>query len=118
MKFQLISLFFILTANLNIYDTKPTGSSTQCENSKNEALADLHKGKIEFLLQGGIAPVHVEGQEKFEIAYKLRYHNLGCTIPKGLCIDVYNREVAHFLDEKHGKNWRKEVRKDVTGLQP
>ena len=92
--------------------------SATCVNSKTEAQLDLDRGKVQLMLQGGFAPVHIAGQELFERKYKLSYFDLGCVVPSNLCIAHYNAEVAKFLDKKYGKTWRKEVRKDVTGLQP
>jgi hypothetical protein len=87
-----------------------------CAQTKQKALGDLKKGKVEFLLQGGFAPVHIKGQEVFEEKYGLHYRDFGCMVPKEICLDAYNREVGQYLDKKHGKAWRKEVRKDVQGL--
>jgi hypothetical protein len=117
MVFQFITLLFLFSVPLSCNTVAQTAKiAGKCEVSKEKAADDLQKGKVEFLLQGGIAPVHVEGQESFERAYSVHYHDLGCMIPKGLCIDVYNQQVATYLDKKHGKGWRKQVRKDVTGV--
>jgi hypothetical protein len=102
-----------------------TGSTTfalaadtaTCVNSKAEAQRDLKQGKAQLMLQGGFAPVHIAGQELFERKYHLSYFDLGCVVSSNLCIAHYNAEVAKFLDKKYGKAWRKEVRKDVTGLR-
>ncbi len=86
----------------------------KCEESKTQAKTDLKNGKISFMLQGGIAPIYVKGQEVFEKKYKLSYLDLGCMVPANLCLEHYNAEVAKYLDQKYGKVWRKEVRKDVA----
>jgi hypothetical protein len=116
MMFQVITFLFLFSVPLRYHFSAGTAIRGTCDQSKQQAVSDLQKGKVEFLLQGGIAPVHVNGQESFERTYAIHYHDLGCMVPKGLCIDVYNQEVARYLDKKHGKGWRKQVRKDVTGV--
>jgi hypothetical protein len=114
-KIKLLLLCLILFAGMTTFALGP--ESGTCVASKAEAQADLKKGKAQLMLQGGFAPVHIAGQELFERKYNLSYFDLGCVVPSSLCIAHYNAEVAKFLDKKYGKAWRKEVRKDVTGLQ-
>lgn len=83
---------------------------TKCEESKVKALIDLKKEKIMLLFQGGIVPLQFEGQDLIEQKYKLKLVDLGCVVPKDICIAHYNAEVAKYLDRKFGKAWRKEVR--------
>ena len=116
MRIFLMALFFLMPILKRDGYTSLRVSKDDCAQSKEMALADLKKGQVKFLLQGGIAPVHVKGQEIFEKKYGLHFRDFGCVIPKGLCLDIYNREVGQYLDKKHGKAWRKEVRKDVQGL--
>lgn len=89
---------------------------TKCNGSKEKAVLDIRKGKINFLVQGGIVSRYVKGQELFERKYQLKYLDFGCVIPKDLCLDVYNAEIAKYLDKKYGSSWRKEVRKDIMGI--
>ena len=116
MKLQLIACLFFLSANLSSASTAPNPLSNKCAGSKAKAYADLKKGKVEFLIQGGIVARHYEGDKAFEQTYKIHYQDLGCVMPTDLCLDVYNQEVAVHLDKKYGKSWRKQVRKDVPGL--
>jgi hypothetical protein len=116
MRVLLISMFLLMPfLNGNVL-TSLHAAKDDCAKSKQRAIADLKNGKVEFLLQGGFAPVHVKDQEVFEKKYGLHYRDFGCMVPKGICLDIYNREVGQYLDKKHGKAWRKEVRKDVQGL--
>ncbi|RQO77152.1 hypothetical protein DBR40_10870 [Pedobacter sp. KBW01] len=80
------------------------------------ANADIKKGKLKFLIQGGIAPTRVKGQEIFKHKYGLEYYDLGCVGPSDITINDYNKVIAAFMDRKFGKGWRKEVRKDVRGI--
>ena len=66
------------------------------------------------MIQGGIISIYIEGQEVFEQKYKVKYFDLGCVASINLCIEHYNAEVAKYLDLKYIKNWRKEVRFDVS----
>lgn len=81
-----------------------------------QANADIKKGKLKFLIQGGIAPTRVKGQEIFEQKYGVVYYDLGCVGPSDITINDYNKVIAIFMDRKFGKGWRKEVRKDVRGI--
>lgn len=116
MRVFLISLFLLMPFLKRDGFTSLPAAKDDCAQSKEKAIADLKTGKVQFLLQGGIAPVHIKGQDVFEKKYSLHYRDFGCVIPKGLCLDIYNREIGQYLDKKHGKAWRKEVRKDVQGL--
>lgn len=81
-----------------------------------QANADIKKGKLKFLIQGGIVATRVKGQEIFEQKYGVAYYDLGCVGPSNIRIDAYNKVVGNFMDRKYGKGWRKEVRKDVRGI--
>lgn len=80
------------------------------------AKADIKKGNIKFLLQGGIISTYKKGQEVFENKYKLKYSDLGCIMPNNLSIADYNKTVALYMDKKFGLGWRLDVRKDVRGI--
>ena len=81
-----------------------------------QANADIKKGKLKFLIQGGIVATRVKGQEIFEQKYGVVYYDFGCVGPSNIRIDAYNKVVGNFMDRKYGKGWRKEVRKDVRGI--
>ena len=113
MKAQLLILiFFIAVVNTQLFAVE--NNPSKCERSKIQAGADIRNKKIYFMLQGGIAPIYVAGQEAFEQKYKVSYFDLGCVVPANLCIEHYNAEVGKYLDKTYGKKWRKEVRKDVS----
>ncbi|WP_343524922.1 hypothetical protein [Pedobacter sp.] len=81
-----------------------------------QANADIRKGQLKFLIHGGIASIHVKGQEIFERKYGLEYYDFGCIAPSDINIADYNKVIAAFMDRKYGKGWRKEVRKDIQGI--
>ncbi len=114
----IIKLFLaiILSFSANIYAFAIKTDDETCEKSRIEARNDLKNKKVCFVIQGGIAPIYVVGQEAFEKKYKVSYFDLGCLMPSTLCIEHYNEEVAKYLDQIYGKSWRKEVRKDVKGV--
>lgn len=87
-----------------------------CEVNKYKAIYDIQYNKPNLLLSGGYAPMIFEGQEKFEKRYNLVYYDYGCTSPDEICMIEYNETVFKYLNKKHGKKWRKEVRKDVEGF--
>ncbi|KRT13451.1 hypothetical protein ASU31_24440 [Pedobacter ginsenosidimutans] len=80
------------------------------------ANADLKRGRVKFLLRGGIVSTYVKGQELFEKKYGIAYSEFGCVMPVNISINDYNKVVASFMDRKYGKDWRKEVRGDIQGI--
>ena len=107
-------IFCLISVQLN---AKPvlTDDSTKAASIK-QANADIKKGKLKFMIQGGIAPTRVKGQEIFEQKYGVEYYDLGCVGPSDITIKDYNKVIATYMDRKYGKGWRKEVRKDVRGI--
>lgn len=89
-------------------------SNTSKSYSIKLARTDISKGKIKFLIMGGFAPKHYQGEAVFEKKYKINYYQFGCVLPESISITDYNKVVASYLDGKYGKVWRKEVRKDVV----
>lgn len=76
-----------------------------------------HSCEAKLLLQGGIAPVVYAGQEQFTRKYGVDYHDLGCM---AYCSDKqmaeYNTVIMDYLTVNYGSEWRKDVRKDVPGV--
>ncbi|RVU01971.1 hypothetical protein EOD41_08445 [Mucilaginibacter limnophilus] len=83
---------------------------------KARALHDISNNTIKLLLIGGMRPKHFDDQERFERKYDITYYTYGCVFPRGEKIRAYNAEVFKYLDNKYGKDWRKETRPDVIGL--
>jgi hypothetical protein len=84
--------------------------------NKESALADLDKGEVKLFLPGGLlgAP-KLSNDSIFQEKYKLQFVFLGCTSWQGDNFEEYNNETFKYLDNKYGKVWRKEIRKDVIG---
>ncbi|WP_299439562.1 carboxypeptidase-like regulatory domain-containing protein [uncultured Aquimarina sp.] len=82
-----------------------------------QALDHIKIGKINLLLSGGIAPVVYQSDEKFSKKYNLNFVEFGCEAVPEESLYEYNKTVFEYLDKKYGKNWRKEIRKDVVGLK-
>lgn len=115
MKTSIISILLLCVFFLTNVEGR-TIVDAKCENSKVKAKTDLKKGRVNFLILGGIVSTRVKGQEVFEQKYKLKYLDFGCMVPNDICIEDYNATVAKYLDQTFGKQWRKEVRKDVKGI--
>lgn len=111
MKILFVALLLFSTLKLTAAIEIP-----KCKHSAMQAQTDIKNKKVYVMLQGGIAPIHVIGQEVFERKYNVSYFDLGCVVPANLCIEHYNAEVGKYLDKIYGKKWRKEVRVDVKGL--
>jgi len=108
--FVLVSLFFANELSASDVTTSDTSKSYSIK----LAQTDISKGKIKFLIRGGFAPKHYEGEAVFEKKYKIKYYQFGCVLPESISIADYNKVVANYLDGNYGKGWRKEVRKDVV----
>ena len=87
-----------------------------CEIDKSIAQKDIEENKPRLLIIGGIAPTFFSDQHLFETKFGIKYYDYGDQPPPQECVEQYNREIFKLLDNKFGKSWRKEVRKDVAGL--
>jgi hypothetical protein len=86
--------------------------------NKQQAISDIKKGKANLIVIGGIAPIIYSTDKKFRRKYKVGYNIFGCIAPDMHdCLVMYNRTIFEYLDKKYGKKWRKDVRKDVAGLE-
>ena len=85
--------------------------------NKQKALTDIRKGSIKIILPGGIvAAAKLLGDEAFEKKYGINFFSQGCVrFPKDNEA-AYNEEVFKYLDQKFGKEWRDEIRKDAIGF--
>ena len=85
--------------------------------SKRQALNDIKAGKARLLVQGGIAPAYYPTDKTFRESYKTRYEIFGCVAPGPIeCLQEYNETIFQHLNASYGNVWKKEVRKDVIGL--
>ena len=81
-----------------------------------EIKISLGKGKLTRKSEKMIIKIGEEMIRKFERKYKIDYFDFGCTPAPSDCIKEYNEKVFELLDKKYGKEWRKNVRKDVEYL--
>lgn len=81
------------------------------------AQSDINAGRPRLLLSGGITPIIYTTDEEFEKKYQVKYFDFGCIAIPDECILAYNSEIFQHLDTTFGKEWRKEIRKDVIGLR-
>ncbi|WP_422350105.1 hypothetical protein [Flagellimonas sp.] len=80
------------------------------------AIEDINNGKVQFLLSGGIAPTIYSTDRKFTRKYGVDFYEFGCQVISMKSLQLYNSEVAKYLDNKYGKKWRSEVRDDLVGI--
>jgi hypothetical protein len=90
--------------------------TSDCEINKEIAEIDIKLKKPRLLLIGSIAPIIHHNQGEFEKKYNIEYYDFGCMPPNEECVIQYNKTVFNYLDKKYGRKWRKEVRKDVIGM--
>lgn len=70
-----------------------------------------------LLLSSGISPIVYSTDLRFENDFKIKYLESGCTGPKEEFAIEYNNTIFNYLTDKHGTKWKKDVRKDVSGLK-
>lgn len=105
----------LLTIGLKKDSTKEYAFSKY---NKKGALEDLRKGDVKLLLPGGIIEAPTQPYDStFERKYNVTFISQGCVRFLGDNEAAYNAEVFKYLDEKYGKDWRKEIRSDVIGLK-
>ena len=125
-------LLLLLSGVINISNAQSDGFSDQIynqsglsklifANSTDEAGAlaklDIQNKMAFLLLQSGNSPIVYSGDGNFETKYKIKYYDTGCTGPQREWMIAYNWQVFHFLSDKYGNSWLREVRKDVVGLR-
>ena len=84
--------------------------------NKEKALHDIRIGKPKLLLVGSIAPIVYKSDKAFSRKYNVYFYDYGCIPDRRECMLQYNTTIFEYLDAKFGKAWRKEVRKDIIGL--
>jgi len=81
-------------------------------------LNDIGKGEMKLLLPGGIVSTpKLPNDFAFEKKYNVTFLSRGCIRFSEDNESEYNYGIFKYLDEKHGKGWRKEIRQDVIGLK-
>ena len=90
---------------------------SECSINGDIAQRDISEHKPRLLIIGGIAPVWYESDPEFQEKYGVTYFDFGCISPGSECASQYNNVIFKYLDQKYGKSWRKEVRKDVVGFK-
>ncbi len=85
--------------------------------NREKALEDIKRGKVNILKSGGIAPIFYKSDTKFAKKYNVSFIEYGCEAIAEESLYEYNRTVFEYLDKKHGKKWRKKIRKDIVGLE-
>ena len=85
--------------------------------NSDKAIHDLSSGNVILMLPGSIGcPPPSKKDLIFQKKYGLTYSCPGCNRTEKDNISGYNSVIFNYLDKKHGKGWRKGVRKDVIGL--
>jgi len=95
-----------------------TSSYAQSERQtpKQQFESDLENNTIQLYFIGGIASRATDKDAEFVSKYQATYHDFGCTPPPFLTeYSDYNILVLNYLTEKFGKDWEKDIRKDILG---
>jgi len=92
----------------------------QAECSVNGAFAemDIQDENMCLIVATGIVPVEETPQDSiFEQKYGILFYDYGHLTPAMECMIQYNRTIFDHLDFKFGTVWRREIRRDVLGLE-
>ena len=85
--------------------------------NREKALEDIKNGDIKILESSGIVPVFYESDLKFAKKYNVDFVEYGCEAIAWESLYEYNRTVFEYLDKIYGKKWRKNIRKDIVGIE-
>ena len=80
------------------------------------ANSDIANKTLHLLLLTGISPIVYSTDLHFENEFAVKYLESGCTGPKEEFATEYNTVIFKYLTQQYGKEWLKNVRKDVIGL--
>ncbi|HRG37064.1 MAG TPA: hypothetical protein PK289_00900 [Bacteroidia bacterium] len=103
----------------NILLTNKSYSKIETGPSANRkiALIDIQKKNIKLYLsgsEGGSSALITD--DVFEKKYDLKLTGLVCIHAKEDNHVEYNQTIFAYLDKRYGRQWRREVRQDVIGL--
>lgn len=88
-----------------------------CDDVEKWIKSDIANKTLFIFIQGGIAPVYYSNDRKFENKYGVYFNDFGDTgPPSDVCIKKYNYYVFEYLIKTYGREWIKEMRKDVIGF--
>jgi hypothetical protein len=88
------------------------------EINQNFALSDISNGKLKLFLQSGDPPITYSCQKRFSKKYKVQFYEFGDLIQYPFdCLVMYNQAVFRHLDDKFGRQWRKDFRPNVPGYK-
>jgi len=87
---------------------------TECRDfNKERANRDISENKISLLYNGTICDKLAEQDSVFEKKYNILYINFMDNPEWYDCIKEYNSTIANHLDNKFGKAWRNDVKKNI-----
>ena len=102
----------------NVDNIKWVITTTCSDFNVDQAFKDIKEHKAHLLLYGSIAPSTGPADKEFRRKFGVAYIIFGDDeTTREECKKIYNRVVFDYLDKKFGDTWRREVRKDVVGLE-
>jgi hypothetical protein len=95
---------------IKIYTTRGFDSS--------QARYDIAHNRLQLFCGGGmLVESPVERDYEFEKTFGVRYNIMACVVADTYeNLAAYNKEMAAFLDNKYGRDWRSKLRQDVHGI--
>lgn len=81
------------------------------------ASKDIKRGRAKILTDREVMEDLSLTDREFEKKYGVSFNFPELIVPPEECIVDYNKNVFEFLDNKFGKKWREEIRKDILGLK-
>ena len=77
---------------------------------------DIANGTPFLLLMGGVTPSINSTDLEFEKRYQVYLYEFGDNGPDDKLAIAYNETIFEYLNNKYGKIWMRQIRKDVVGF--
>lgn len=115
-KYLILVILTTIVGSTHAQSSKDIKESVNSEGIKQVTLT-VNSNMETLLVRGGIVSTETQADLDFEKKYNVDLRDYGCV---GLDEDysiAQNEEVFKRLDDKFGKEWRAELRKDTIGFQ-
>lgn len=111
-KYNMKKIFFIISLLCSLISSAQFNKKTPAEKFEQ----DLKDNKVTLYILGGIASRATDKDADFAEKYHVSYHDFGCLAPPNLNPYMdYNLLAMAYLTRQHGREWEKDIRKDILG---
>jgi hypothetical protein len=108
----------LIKVDINHYSEIKISLILQCEVNEETAIQDIKNGKPKLLIYEGQVRFENSNQHLYEKKFGVEYYFLKkYNAPPKECVSEYNQVIFKHLSTKFGNEWKKEIRKDVVGIE-